>query len=238
METSASKDNYYSKLNSEEKKKKIKSIFVFLLIFSVLIGLIGGGLYWQKKFLKTNNQPKRAEVLLGEQEEKEKFNFDWAVWEDDAGFAFEYPRNLEVDIHPDDTSNYSFLTFISQERKGKVDIYCNDTQYKNIEEWAAKDSLVKQGSILDAKIASTSGKKAAIGNGRELAAFIDSDKVIYIIDKQPENEIDFWQEIYSRITSSFKLIPLKGETKEEFNQWLEGFSTLGIDVVESVEIIQ
>jgi len=97
---------------------------------------------------------------------------------------------LKIDTHPNDESNYSFLTLTSPERKGKIDIYCNDAAYKTVEEWLAKESLVKQGNFLDTKIASISGKRVAIGNGRELTAFIDWDEVIYVIDKQPEGEVE------------------------------------------------
>ena len=64
------------------------------------------------------------------------------------------------------------------------------------------------------------------------------DEVIYVVDKTPEEELDYWQEVYSHILSSFKLIPLEGETTEQFSEWLGGFETRGMDVVEAIEIIQ
>ncbi|GAJ17194.1 unnamed protein product, partial [marine sediment metagenome] len=101
---------------------------------------------------------------LGVQDEKEEFNFKWKLWEDPAGFSFEYPDEIEIDIHAEDESNYSFLTLTAKERKGKLDIICNDSQYADIDEWLKEDSLVKQGSGLETKVASVSGQRVALGN--------------------------------------------------------------------------
>jgi len=232
-------------IDEEKEKKPKKKALIILLILVMLVSLLGLGWYFKDKLPWFRAEEKITNPLGVKEEKKEKFNFEWALWEDPAGFSFEYPRELEIDIHPEDESNYSFLTLSSKSRKGKIDIICNDTQYKDINEWLTEDSLVKQGNGLETKVASVSAQKVALGKGREIIAFIDWDEVIYVIDKTPFDsaqgkpaEVDFWQEIYSRVLSSFKLIPLEGESEEEFSQWLEGFETVGMDVVEAVEVIQ
>ena len=222
----------------EEKKNKKKKIIIVLVVLGAL-GILGGlGWYFKGQITSYFSPAKETTSPLGAQDKKEEFNFKWKLWEDPAGFSFEYPEEIEIDIHVEDESNYSFLTLSSNDRKGKIDIICNDSQYKDIEEWVKEDSLVKMGSGLETQIASISAQKAALGDGREIAGFIDLDEVIYTIDKTPEDEIDYWQGIYNHILSSFKLIPLKGETEEQFSEWLGGFDTGGMDVVESVEIIE
>lgn len=220
---------------AEAKKPKKLIIWVLVLLIGILAGL---GIVFNKQIISWWQSRGRDKSLGIKEEEKEKFSFDWALWEDAAGFSFEYPRGLEIDVHSDDDINYSFLTLTSKEREGKIDIICNDSQYQTIEEWAEEDSLVKAGNALETEVASISGQRVALGGGREITAFIDWDEVIYVFDKTPEKELDFWNEIYARIISSFKLIPLEGESEEEFSQWLEGFDTVGVDVVEPVEIIE
>jgi len=235
MEMGEKQEKSGKKKTSGSKKKNKTWLLIVAVVLGILIGL---GIFFQKKILELIKPGQKTTVPLGEQKEKEDFKFDWALWEDASGFAFEYPRDLKVDTHPDDETNYSFLAITSSERQGKIDIYCNDTKYKTVEEWLTKESLVKQGSFLDTKVASVSGKRVAIGNGRELTAFIDWDEVIYVIDKQSEEEVEFWQQVYSRIVSSFKLIPLENESEADFSEWLGGFETSGMDVVEAVEVIE
>jgi hypothetical protein len=219
----------------KEPKTKKKVIWVLVLALGILACL---GIVFRNEILSFLGFEKGGTAPLGVKQEKEKFNFEWSLWEDNAGFAFEYPRELEVDTHPEDESNYSFLTLTSKKKEGKIDIICNDTQYKDINEWLAEDSLVKEGNGLETKVASLSAQRVALGNGREITAFIDWDEVIYVIDKSSERDLDYWNAIYSHLLGSFKLIPLEGESEEEFNQWLEGFETVGVDVVEAVEVIE
>lgn len=222
---------------AEKKKLSKKKIATTLLVLVTLGGLGTGGWYFKDQLISYFKPPEETSPL-GVQDQKETFNFKYKLWEDPAGFSFEYPEEIEIDIHPEDENNYSFLTLTSKDREGKLDIICNDSQYADINEWLEEDSLVKQGSGLETQIASVSGKRVALGNGREITAFIDWDEVIYIIDRTPESEVDYWQEIYSHLLSSFTLIPLEGETEEQFSQWLGGFDTGGMDVVEAVEIIE
>lgn len=235
---------YYILMDEEEKKSKKKKIVIILVVLGIL-GILGGlGWYFRDRIFP--GKGKKTVNPLGVQDQKEEFNFKWKLWEDPAGFSFEYPDEIEIDIHVEDEANYSFLTLSSKERKGKLDIICNDSQYADIDEWLSEDSLVKQGSGLETQVASVSGQRVALGNGREITAFIDWDKVIYTIDKtpfdsaqdKPEEEVDYWDQIYTHILSSFKLIPLEGETEAQFSEWLGGFDTSGMDVVESVEIIE
>jgi hypothetical protein len=77
-----------------------------------------------------------------------------------------------------------------------------------------------------------------MGDGREISAIVDMDVVLYTLDKRPEGENDYWNQIYSHMIETFKLTPLEGETVEEFSQWLEGFDTEGVDIVAPVEVIE
>lgn len=226
---------------TKPKKKKENNSQMILVIVVLILGIVLGLVivFWPQL---TAKKPQSSTEPLGEQTQKPEFDFSFKGWEDPAGFSFEYPDELKVDVHPDDESNYSFLTFTSEKFPGKLEITCNDTQYKDVAEWGKEDSLVKQASGLETKIADLPAYKVVLGQGREIMAVIDWDEVIYILDKTPgedkEENLAYWGEIYSHLLDSFKLIPLEGETEEEFTDWMEGFDTVGIDVVEQVEVIE
>ncbi|PIS08748.1 hypothetical protein COT75_04675 [Candidatus Beckwithbacteria bacterium CG10_big_fil_rev_8_21_14_0_10_34_10] len=222
-----------------KKKKKERKDYIFWALgilgtFGILVSIFLA--YKDEVFQKLFPAEKRSP--LGLKNKKEVFNFTWGVWEDPAGFSFEYPKEVEIDVHSEDETNYAFLELKSKEREGSITIICTDSLYQDINEWFQKDSLVKQGNALETQIASVSAQKVSLGEGREVTAFIDWDQVLYQVDKQSDKELDYWNQIYDRILNSFKLIPLEGESEAQFNEWLEDFNTAGADVVEPVEIIE
>jgi hypothetical protein len=173
----------------------------------------------------------------GSQTSAPKESFNWQLWEDPAGFSFEYPKEFKLDPHPEDETSYAHLEITSPNQPGNITITVNDADYPDIESWMSEDELVKDGSGLDTKVASMAAKKVALGKNREITAFIDWDQVVYLVDATGENR-DYWKPIYNHILDSFKLTPLEGESAEEFDDWLGGFDTSGVDVVEAVEVIE
>ena len=210
--------------------RKIILVAAGLLIVGSLAGL---ALVFKDKFL-----PSAALVspATGSQQVS-KFTFEWQQWEDPAGFSFEYPKELKLNPHQEDKTSYAHLELTSPNQPGNITITVNDTDYPDIESWMSQDELVKEGSGLDTQVASMAAKKVALDNDREVTAFIDWDQVIYLVEATGENQ-QYWQAIYRHILDSFKLIPLEGETAEEFDNWLGGFDTSGADVVEAVEVIE
>jgi hypothetical protein len=200
----------------------------------VAVGTLAALLYWRLK-------PGSAISPAGKEDQKttvaEKFDFVWQEWQDPAGFAFKYPEGVKIDNHPDDKANYANLTLSSPDKKGQIDILVNDSNYSDLSEWLANDELVKGGRGLDTQIASASAKKIALNNGRIVSALIDPDQVIYTIIGRMENE-EYWRQVYEKILDSFRLIPLEGESEAQFSNWLEGFETTGVDIVEPVEVIE
>lgn len=218
--------------------EKKKLIVILLSLF--FLGIIITGFVFRDKIASLLGLSGKMISPLSEEKVEKKIKeikFEWVEWQDPAGFSFEYPKEVAIDDHPEDKINYAHLELTKKGKKGRIVILCNDSQYVDIDEWLKKDELVKNGNSLATEIASMSAKRVALGNEREIAGFIDWDEVIYTIDLQPEGE-DYWRKVYNHLLSSFKLIPLEGESEEEFINWLEGFDTSGADIVEPVEIIE
>jgi len=214
-------------------KKTIVIIVIFLLIVS------GLGFVFKDKlgFFKSEGSSLGLDRRKVDKKEK-TIDFVWASWEDPAGFSFDYPQEATIDAHLEDEVNYANLEITSEGKKGKIIILCNDSQYIDIDDWLEKDQLVRDGSGLETEIASMSARKVALGEGREVVGFIDWDEVLYTVDFQPEEEVDYWRSVFNHLLQSFELIPLEGETEAQFEDWLKGFDTSSADIVEPVEIIE
>lgn len=213
-----------------------KVIIIIILVILIILGSLG--LIFKDRFasfLKPTLSPLGNQELVKKPEEE--FNFEWTEWQDSAGFAFEYPKELDINPHPEDEENYAYLELTKNDKNGRTIIVVNDSEYTDVGEWLEKDELVRDGNGLETEIASVSARRVALKNKREIAAFVDWDQVIYTIDNQGEGE-EYWRQVYTGILSSFKLIPLEGESEEDFVNWLGGFDTSGVDIIEAVEIIE
>jgi len=212
------------------KKLVIIPASLILLIILVLVYIFRDQLSGYLGISSSSDQ-------IPQQEEKPEYSFEWTWWEDAAGFAFEYPQSFEINDHPEDEINYANLELTSQDKSGRIIILVNDTEYADIEAWLENDELVKEGSGLGTEVASMSANKVVLKEGREVAGFIDWDQVIYTVDVEGEDK-DYWQAVYDQILTSFKLIPLEGESQETFTDWMGGFDTSGVDIVEAMEVIE
>lgn len=208
-------------------KKSTKILLsIILLIFLLLVF----------SFLRGSGDEESVSPLPEKPMVKEE-EFVLTSWEDPAGFSFDYPEILEIDIHEEDEVNYAHLELTREGSEGRILIIANDSDYATLGEWLEEDKEVKGDSSLDTEVAGVKAKRVASGEGKEITALIDLDQVIYQIIKEPEGE-DSWQQIYRIILDSFELIPLEGESEAEFQNWMEGFETSAVDIVEPVEIIE
>lgn len=210
----------------------MKKSYFLLVLLILAVGVVFGWYLTQKRTTDQLVSP------LASNKEEEKFDFDWVKWQDPAGFSFEYAKEIAVNPHPEDKTNYANLELTSVGREGKLTILCNDSPYADIDDWLAKDNLVSSKASLTTQLASISARRVALGSGVEVVGMIDWDRVLYLIKLEPETDESYWQPVYRHLSSTFKLIPLAGENEEQFTDWLKGFDTAGVDVVEGVEIIE
>lgn len=215
-------------MNLSEMKKKLPTLLIIITILLVLAIIF----FLIRKPSKKPLTPLSEKSLPGIEEQ-----FTLKTWEDPAGFSFNYPEILKIDIHEEDEISYAHLELTREGKPGRMLVIVNDSNYSTLDQWLKEDKEVKDASALDTQVAEMKAKKVALKEGKEITAFIDLDQVIYKIIKEPKGE-NFWNQVYKTILDSFKFIPLEGESEETFQNWLEGFETSDVDVVEPVEIIE
>ncbi len=216
-------------------KKKQLLIIPAVLIPILIIGLV---------FILTKNKNSEIANPLAQQntsknkkKQEETFDFKLTKWEDPAGFAFEYPEELETDKNVDVEDYYAYLELTHKEKPGNILVAVIDAQYPTIEDWASQDEEIKEYPSLDTKIAEFEAKKVN-KDGEVINAFIDPDQVIYTIHKKDREKQAYWTAVYDKLLETFELIPLEGETQAEFSNWMKDFDTSSVDVVQPVEVIQ
>jgi len=187
-----------------EKNKVLIGALAALLVF----GLIGAFFVLKKK---------RGEMISPFSEEsKEEEKVEFLLWDDEAGFTFEYPEGLYIDDHPEDMENYAHLNITStKETEGQISILVNDSPTKTIDEWVEEEEKqVSEASIIDTILAGEPAKKLLFDEPkRVLIAAIDPYEGLFLLELQPGGE-DYWQKVFDQIVSSFAFKPLSEEEEE------------------------
>ena len=203
-----------------------KSIMIVAGVLAVLL-IIGGGV-WFLRSRRTSSLISPAGELGPEAEVK------LATWEDQAGFSFSYPENIEIDPHEEDTENYAHLELTS-DHPGEIIIWCQDTTYADIEDWA-EEELEEEGQVFDTELGGEPAKKVAYLEPKKMVtATIDVDALV-LIEMLPDEE-GYWQGVHDQILSSFVFIPLEGEEAVAPGPW-EGEGGAGGIIVEPEEVIE
>jgi hypothetical protein len=100
-----------------------------------------------------------------------------STWIDEAGFSFQYPRDITIDKHTEDTTNYANLTLTNTSTTDNITVLMTDNIYKTLDKWIASDSKLKSGTILDTTLGGKNGKKILTTNGT-IIGVIDNDVLV------------------------------------------------------------
>jgi hypothetical protein len=164
---------------------------------------------------------------IGEQTEEAEA----LAWEDQAGFSFLYPEEIEIDPHEEDAESYAHLELTSADHPGRILIWVKETDYQDIGSWADEEAS-PGGQILDTQLGEESAKKIAYSDPEKLVvAAIDVDALV-LLEMEPGEE-GYWQEIFDQILESFAFIPIEGEEVAEPAE--DGGASAGSGVIWEVE---
>lgn len=147
------------------------------------------------------------------------------LWNDPAGFTFNYSESLKINSHPEDKINYSHLEITSPGKSGQILIMAQDTKFKNISEWE------KGRAGLEATLGGKPARKINYPSGNVSVGVIDS-AILFTIALEPAEDASFWQKPFEEITSSFAF--WYPTPKPAANQSSTGSS----DVIEEEEVIE
>ena len=175
------------------KQKRV--YLVFLIVFAIVIVAL---LFGKRNSTKESKDPKLETIDVAATKKI-------ALFEDEAGFSFEYYKDLTVtDITPDDDTHYSLLSIANKDDQELIQIKLTDTKYKKLANWLKNRE--KESSATANLTGATALDIISANNYRTdnklFTAAIDQG-VLYLIettDKEAETE-----ELYKLITNSVKL---------------------------------
>lgn len=126
-----------------------------------------------------------------------------ATWTDQAGFTFQYPKELSVNKHDEDTDNYAHVELTNAEHPGSIIVWAKDSQWSDVESWIKSDKRFANATIADTVLGGQPGKKLLIaGPQQERIASTISDKILFTIEGKLIDSV-YWSGVDEAIISSF-----------------------------------
>lgn len=172
-----------------------KPVVIILAISILCLGIIGVFMLWkqkQKPIGSSSTQPLKQAI-----EEN-------ALWEDQAGFSFNYPKTLSFNKHDEDVENYAHIEFTSAAHAGRLIVWAKDTTYEDVSEWVKNDKGLSGTSSVDTTLGGLSAKKIIIPTpSKKVIIGTISDQILFTIEAEPSEEDPYWTTVSDMIVSSF-----------------------------------
>jgi len=208
-------------------KKKI------VIIVGVCIGLIslGGILFLNQQRLFS---PKKAEKLI-EVNVSPTPKEELLLWDDPAGFSFQYPKGLTVDKHDEDTENYAHVELTSANHKGRVIVWVKDTTATTIVQWLKNEKTLKDAVSVDTTLGGNEAKKVMVKDPikKQITATLDED-VLVLIEVEFDDE-GYWQKVNDEIVGNMTFSTTQKNETTGGNSGANEAPLIEADEVESVE---
>ncbi len=209
-------------INLRAMKKKLP------IILSLSFLVVGAGVFGVMIF-----KMRSSDRLLSPKSETQPTptpEIEWGLWEDQFGFSFEYPTNLEVEQV--ETEGRDSNVVLSSMDGGKISVSFGEAPQETIEEWF-KDykEATASSKVEDIKLSEKDAKKVYFEGGKRMVtAMIDEWDLIVIDGTLGDDEL--LKKTYDKILESFYLEPIEegepapaaggGEAFEGEELFLEG----------------
>ncbi|MFH0749947.1 MAG: PsbP-related protein [Candidatus Gottesmanbacteria bacterium] len=156
------------------------------------------------------------------------------LWEDQAGFSFQYPKGIVIDKHDEDTENYAHLELTEASHKGRLIVWAKDTLYGDVDTWVKKDASLKEASVIDTTLGGKPAKKIILTSAtKKLITGVIDDQILFTIEAETEGNV-FWQETYDIIVQSFVFTPIVGQKSSDNEPTIENSGS----VIDEEEVLE
>lgn len=138
-----------------------------------------------------------------------KLSSENLVWDDPAGFTFEYPEGVEIDKHDEDEENYAHVELTQADHPGSIIVWGKDMPLgvTTLEEWIESDEGLTGANVIDTTLGEEPAKKIMVTSAQKVVVGAIYDDVLWYIEGEFV-ESDFWSDTFETITSSFSFKPL------------------------------
>jgi len=200
-----------------------------VVVSIVLVLLIGSAAFiFRSKWLPSKNPSSVAPTVTEAKKEL-------AMWEDPAGFSFQYPKELQVNKHDEDVENYAHIEFTSPTHPGTIIVWAKDTTYQTVALWIKNDKTIAGGTSVDTTLGKKEAKKIILlGPPKKLIIGAIDEEILFTIEAEPTDSA-FWEDVYQGMIQTFTFTPLEETTSESSEPAGGDAGSYGYDEEETLE---
>jgi len=172
----------------------------------VLLGIIGGGVYLYKT--KTSVQivsPGGDKVISLTPTPAVPLT----TWTDDAGFSFQYPKNVSVNKHEEDNDNYAHVELTNADHPGKIIVWVKDlpSGVSDLASWVTNTPSYANASVIDTTLGGQPAKKILVTAPVKMYTVgTISDSLLFYVEGTLTDSA-YWQGVEDGIVGSFAFTP-------------------------------
>ena len=158
------------------------------------------------------------------------------VYEDEAGFSFQYPESAQVTDVSGEKEVYSELKITSTQHPGEMKVEIIDSKYASTEDWLEKAPQASTAGVSrQIGLGGMAGRQVQLNDPRRLITLVIDRGVLFYLESSLEEPAGtFWNQVHNHLVSSFQL---EGEGKSATTAG--GSSSAGGEVIyEEEEVIE
>lgn len=181
--------------------RRLSSRLKYIIIAIVVLAIAGGGYYFYShrttKVITPGEATKPTPTPA----------FDLTTWTDEAGFSFQYPKDLSVNKHEEDPDNYAHVELTSRDHPGKIIIWASDLPagVTTLDSWVKK--MYPDATSLDTMLGGEPAKKIlSSAPVKKLVTGTISDNLLFYVEGTLTDS-DYWTRVHDTITGSFAFTP-------------------------------
>jgi hypothetical protein len=171
----------------------------------VVIGAVAGGIFiFSRQRTKLNSPP---EIVVAKPSAIPTTTVDLTTWTDEAGFSFQYPKDLTVNKHEEDNDNYAHVELTSKDHPGNIIVWVKDlpSGVSTLDSWVKK--IYPTATSIDTTLGGEPAKKILVSVPiKMLTVGTISENLLFLVEGTlTDNE--YWSGVHKTITDSFAFTP-------------------------------
>jgi hypothetical protein len=171
----------------------------------VVLGMTAGGIFIFSRQRTKLSSP--LEVSVTKPTAIQAPKVDLTTWSDEAGFSFQYPKDLTVNKHEEDNDNYAHVELTNKDHPGNSIVWVKDlpSGVSTLDSWVKK--IYPTATSIDTTLGGEPAKKILVATPiKTLTVGTISEDLLFIVEGTL-TDAEYWQKIHDTITNSFAFTP-------------------------------
>ena len=176
----------------------------WVVVSGIAVGVAAGGVtgvyIWQKTVRNKSEAPQVASVPA-------PATIEMTTWIDPAGFTFQYPKDVSINKHDEDTENYAHVELTNKDHPGNLIVWAKDTKAADVNAWVKTEKLFAGATVSEATLGGEPAKNVSIESPKRMMIGSISDELLFMVETLP-TDASYWMGVHDGIVKSFAFVPL------------------------------